>query len=253
MTPSQSRHAAGQLRSFSDLGQLSESPSHTLQESSQNRKNGLVLKGLSPAKAYLEGCLLIAVLFKSRAGVKRNCGCIACYDCDPGYPTASFDGQIINMGVLGRGKQDHMLVRDVQNMEMQEVRTLPSRERLYVIKDDFDNFVAGPKTRFCMSLDGTFKVLPSAIFGEGEFDMLVDGAAIDFDKDTVSVIQGGSEVMEGIPQDRRRMARETAPDCVRAFPWVTIAVGLESIFVRTDVLPENLFEVVDVMFGPFGL
>jgi hypothetical protein len=95
--------------------------------------------------------------------------------------------------------------------------------------------------------------MPSAFAGDGEEGSLVDGVSIGFNKDTVSVVEGGPEIVKRIAQDRGGMPREPRADGGAAFPHLTVAVGAESLFVLTDVASENLFELADVMFGPFGL
>lgn len=217
----------------------------------QDRKNGLPLKGLSISEAYLKGELWLVIFFKPHPGLQDNRWCIACYESDPTDPSPTFKPNVLYVGALLGRQENHVLVSDVEDMEFDEVCPLPSRVRLYLVENDGDHFIAGRVPRFGMSLDGTLKVLPRALFGEGESGVPVDGAAIGFDENTVSVIKGGSEIVKRIAQDRGGVAGEASANL--AFPHLKIELGRDSLFTRTDVAAENVFEMVDVMFGPFGL
>ena len=242
--------AGALLDRISDPLQVPEGADNAGVHFGERRKDGLAFKGLAPAKAYLEGRLLLCVLFECATG---NGGTLAaCYECDSRNGDSVRKGEVVNVRHLVGGQQDHVLVRDVEQMQVEQVLPFASRERLYLVEDKPNDLRAGTATRFGMSVDGAFKVLPSAFFGEGKFDVLVDGAAIGFDQNTVSVVQGGAEIVKRIAQNRGGVARQRLSDR-RLFPSVTIAVGDESVFALTQVSPKNVFKVRDVVFGPFGL
>ena len=213
---------------------------------------GSLFKGLSPAKAYLEGRLMLAACFKPRSPSKGNGRCIVCYECHPGDTSAALKRDGFYMCSLSGGEQDRVFVGDIEIVDREQVLTFPSRKRLYFIENAVDDTIARSTPRYFMSMHGGFAILDIPFRDERECRPIVDGMAIGFDEDTVCVIEGGPEVVQGVPKNRWRMPREASPKRRGAFPFVTIALGSESIFVRTDVSPKNTFKLFDVMFGPFG-
>lgn len=229
-------------------------------ERSEGFDDARSLKGLSFLKAYLEGGLRIVVLFDfcdlSKKVIEGEVGYavrVERYSGNSDTSSALLTGNhVIDMhGSCGRD-DDHMLVGDVEHMESDQIGAIPSRVRLYHIDNVVNDGAAGALTGLVLALNGTLKVLPSALHREGKFGMLRDGVPVRFDQNTVRVIEGGPEVVQGIAEDGGCVPGE-ADDNPRFFPTVTVALGPKTFFVRTDVLPENIFKVRDVMVGPLGL
>ena len=208
-------------------------------------------KGLSVAEAYLKGDLVVCVLFEPEIGDDCWAATVA-FKGHVGNGASTGERDPIDHNSLSCGQEHDVLVRDVEQVEVEQIVSIPSFVGLYLIKDAADNSFAGAATRFGMSLDGTFKVLPAFLFGEGKLDVPVDAAAIGFDQQTVSVVKGGPEVMNCIAQNSRCVSGKRSPNG-RRFPSITIATGDHSLSAFTDVRPENVFKVRDVIFGPFGL
>jgi hypothetical protein len=120
-------------------------------------------------------------------------------------------------------------------------------KRLYDIKDVVDDLT--PR-RSLFPVDGTFKIAPASLICEGEFRVGVGAKAIVFDKNAVSVIKGGAQIMESIAQNGWSMRGESPSEFL---PPVWITVRDKGLCACSDVRPNNVFEMVDVMCGPLGL
>lgn len=147
-----------------------------------------------------------------------------------------------------------MLVSNVQDVEIDKVFTLPSNVRLHLVGQGVDNVVAGTIPRLFMSLHGGFASLPGILpvgVDDGEEGSLVNSVAIGRHKCTVSVIQGGPEIVQRIAKHGWGVLREVGAD--RGAPGLAIILWPKGLFVSRNVAFEDAFEMVDVMFGPFGL
>ena len=217
----------------------------------KHRDDVLPFKGLPVAEAYLEGRLVVCAIFWNPVDLNGVMVTVR-YEGNAENPATAGELQLFNECALLGGQQDHVLVSDVEDVKLEEVFALPSRERLYLFEDELDDLRAGSMARFGMSVDGTLKVLPRAVFCEGEPDVTVDRAAIGFDEDTVSVFKGGPEIVQRIAENCGRMPGKLAANDSR-FPRLTIILGDHSLFVAVDVGAENVFQLKDVVFGPFSL
>jgi hypothetical protein len=81
-----------------------------------------------------------------------------------------------------------------------------------------------------------------------------NSSPIFLDHNAISVVEGGPEIVQNVAKNRRRMFGEK---CVRpgSLPLqkLIITLGVQSLYIVRDVLFEEGFEAVDVMFGPFYL
>jgi hypothetical protein len=78
-----------------------------------------------------------------------------------------------------------------------------------------------------------------------------DLAAVGFHHDTVSVVEGGPEVVDGITEHGWSVFGEGGQTGVpRAVQVSTIFLGPQSLHVARHVIGEYHFELTDVMFGP---
>lgn len=216
----------------------------------------LSLKGLSFRKAYVEGRLLIGVVQGRGPSVS---------DADEVSLVSvwRFNGQIVpDLGELppfvvnmhgshpheAKGRdQSTMFVSAVEKMESVEV-SFPTFEGLYVIEDGVDNFVVRRDTKRFMSIDGTF----CSLFGpvKREVAMAGWGAAIGADQLAICVVQASPEVVDGVTQHCLSMAGQVGN---ARLPRVVLILSDQTARVCLNEMPENLIEVSDVMFGPFGL
>src|SRR3546814_13577190 len=85
-----------------------------------------------------------------------------------------------------------------------------------------------------MSVKGGVRTLP--VFVEGEECVPVDLASVGFDESAVSMIQGCSEIVDGISHDGRGMLGNT-PSQRALFPSVRIGLGAASFDVVSNVSP----------------
>ncbi|MBA3941614.1 MAG: hypothetical protein C0520_10425 [Sphingopyxis sp.] len=141
-----------------------------------------------------------------------------------------------------------MLVGDVELVNAVELECA-AIEGLYLIEDDRLGFETWRKSPLFMSLEGAFHRLP--ILPERKLSVLVDGISPVLNKYTVRVIKGGPEVMQCIAQNCGSMPRKSSADSSFT-PSLTVALGPQSLHVLVHNRPENVFQIADVMIGPFG-
>lgn len=222
--------------------------------------DGISLKGLSFAEAYLKGVLWIALEYRpSGANVNKLPSFLGLFNIqsDVFKPAACFrPGVIDKIKPLyfhsgGGWDENNVLIGDVEFMQAVKPKC-PTFMGLYLIEDSDDDFVAWRSSLLFMSIDLAFKRLP--ILAKGEFSIFVKRCAVGFGSDVVSVIKGCMEVMQRISENRGSMFRECSrPVDAPLFQKVALAFGTNSFQVITDVLPKDGFELSDVMFGPFDL
>jgi hypothetical protein len=218
----------------------------------KNPKHGLSLVGLPIAEAYLKRSLLIYVVYERHFGVDAlNSTGKDNRKVRKGTTISKAD--MFDPNFLTGGQQNHVFVGDVQNMQVDKILPVPSLVRLYDVENVVDDVLVGGVPGFGMSIDGTLKALPIRMIDNGEFNMLVDSSSIGFDKNTVSVVQSGPEVMQRVAQNGGSMPRERLANGCDAFPELTISIGPHSLSVASKVHLKNVFKLQDVLFGPFGL
>lgn len=228
---------------------------HSVKQLFQNRKDGLALIGLSPAKAYLEGRLLIVALFRNKARPQDRYAVVCLKsdvlerDCD----STRFECDAFDLNNLAGGQQHGVLVSNVEEMELDEVRTIPSWIGLYLVKDQVDHHLTGTTSRFFMSVNGTFQMLPFPFPCDREKGPTMDLVTVGFDQNAICVVKGGSEIVKRIAKDRGCVSRQSYAERGGLIPRTTIGVSSESLSVANEVALEDTFELVDVVFGPFGL
>lgn len=233
---------------------------HSLGQNPECRDNAFALKGLSFFEAYLEGHLRFCVIFDPRHPgeklFKGHVRVVACAQAHIGETKLPSDvipePDILNVHRRCCGQDAGVLVGDVQQVEAEQVCSIPSFVRLYDIEDVVDDEAARSMTGLFMSIDGTLTVLPVAFRDKRKGAPFSDGVPVSDDQNAVSMIKGGSEVMERVPQDRGRMLWETNAE-TKLFPTVSVFLGSKSLSIRTNMLAENIFKVSDVVFGPLGL
>lgn len=149
-----------------------------------------------------------------------------------------------------RGQEKLVLVSDVQSVEVVNVETA-TFEGLHIANNEFDNVLMGLKT-IGVSSDGLFKLFPS--IKEWEFYRRAPLTAIGLDHNPVSVIEADPEVMNSIADDSGGVARKAGAKLKKSpIPNVRISLGHCWFDVIVDVIPENIFELRDVVIGPFNL
>lgn len=224
---------------------------NSLSQGLNDRQNRLPFKGLSPAKAYIDGDLVIVCRYKSRSRTESDCWATISNECNSTDSASIGANKILNICKLRGGEENRVLIGDVEKMKADQVGTLPARIRLHMVEDFADDSWGRTETRIGMSLDGSFKFFPVFGLRDRELDVSSNDSLVVFDQDTISVIEGGPEVVNRIAQDSRRVGRKVVPNgCI---PNTKIVIGPKSIFVLSDVIIKHDFELSDVMFGPFGL
>ena len=183
----------------------------------QDRKNGLELKGLSPAEQYLKGNLRIILIYDSIAG-DGDGGYAVSYELNPQDTNTVREAEISYSHRLLCWEQDHVLVGDIKVVEIDDLRSPPAKVRLYFVNDEISDSLARAIARFYMSVDGSLKTCPIAFGVDGKIDSVAELVSIGFDEQTVRVIQGSAKVVECITQNRGRVAREYPTKTFEVFP-----------------------------------
>lgn len=231
-----------------------ERGAHVPEQPLKHWKNGLPLKGLCFSEAYLKSNLIVVLRIRAKLGSEREYWCAIGNEGDSGDSPSACRADFVDAGLLLRGQQDHVLVGNVQFVKVGEILTLPAHPRLYVVGQEFDDVNPGAIPVFFMSFHHGLTALPRVLavgINNGEKRALTDGVAVGLDQLAVCVVEGGTEVVKRVSEDSWRVLGESSPqgDC----PGLTIVLGSDSMFVVRNVHFENAFELVDVMFGPFGL
>jgi hypothetical protein len=240
-----------EIESFNDVGM----------KGIHRAQNTLSFKWLSFVKNYIEGLLWIAVKYRPASsnkvggngflvllnGQRHTGNSVPCFT-----PQFVSDLNLIRDDHISCCWNENMvLIGDVQKMQSVETQ-LPAFVRLYLINDNVNDCVRRRQSLEFLSIDGTFKRMPVLV--EREECISSDGVPICLDHNAISVVESGPEIMQHIAKDGRRMFEEKR---VRpgALPLqkLIIALGTQSLYAVRDVIFENSFEAVDVMFGPFYL
>lgn len=215
----------------------------------------LVLKGLSLAKAYIEGRARVAVVLRTKSTIKADCAnLIAVWNfkgdalepssCSNAVAINNFDMLDLHRGV--RSNQAVMLVSDVKSVN--SVNFIPiNLERLYLVEDEFDDIGAREGSCF-LSIDGRFRVLPRV--AKRELCPFIDGAAIGLDQCAVSVVKGSAKVVDGVTDDRWCMSRDASAEGALS-PFLRVGLGAKGFDIVHHVSSDDCIELLDVMVGPF--
>ena len=214
-------------------------------------------KRYSIRKEYVEGRLWVILCYSSAAIAEpeKFGSALMRYECYVSKSKSCFipggvdEIQMFEMGDGNRRNEGMVLVSNVERMEAIEAES-PVFVWLHSVQDRPDYGVTG---LMFLSVDGSLKrrLVPT----KRKLCPLVDGAAIGFQQDTVRVVERSPQIMNGIAKHCRGVPWESwgvAP-ARRSFQRVVVALGSQSFSVITDVVPEDGFELTDVMFGPFDL
>ena len=229
-------------------------------QSPKHGNDGLALVGLRPAEAYMEGRLVVVLRIEARSRPKANrWGCwltlrSARDNSDAGNSAASGGADISDDSELLRRQQDFVLIGNVEDMELNEIVPLPSRVGLHIVGQNFDNPDTGAVPVFFMSLHHGFTALPRVLatgIDDREKGTLVRRVASGSHEFAIGVVKGGPEIVQSIAEDRWGVLGEMGSE---RFPArLAVVLGNEGLSVCRSVAFEDAFEIVDVMFGPFGL
>jgi hypothetical protein len=246
------RSIADEIESFNDVGL----------KAFKADQNTLSFKWLSCLEDYLEGRLWVVMEYRvaTRRGLdkvspRRFFAILnAKRDSHKTDIAATWGFDIDSLAephFLGHGNQDVVLIRNIE--EVKPVKSqLPSFVWLYSIDDRVDNGIGRRESKIFMSIDGALKRF--IVFSKGKESAPCDLSSVGFHHDTVGVVEGGPEVMDGIAEHGWSVLGEGGQiGAFRAFQPATVFLGPQSLHVARDMGGEYDFELVDVMFGPFYL
>lgn len=164
-------------------------------------------------------------------------------------------GGVNDLGVLNvklcRHWQDCLvLIGNIEPVEIEKL-VLPSRVGLHLGFNVVDDGGARSVPQSYMSLDGALHRVP--VGGEGESAEVGGCVPVGFNEDTVCVVKGCPEIVEGIAKDRWCMlGRMDVLDDAPLFQRALLIFGAQSFSVLRDVAPQEGFKLHDVLIGPFN-
>lgn len=150
----------------------------------------------------------------------------------------------------GNGEQEFVFVSDVEFIERNEVRYLPSRVRLQRA-NDVDGLFGGQMYKSIR--EGGFKTRPFR--AERELDLIHLGRFRRLDQVIDDVIQGGAQIVDRVSDDWREILGSVFFDFEDQGYGFCVRVSLEGEVIRVacNKVPNGTIELVDVAFGPFNL
>jgi hypothetical protein len=225
-------------------------------------QNTVPIKGLPWTEAYVEGSLWVAVQYSHPRAFKemKGRGLLAVFPAernvlDSGVhwpPIIVEEIKPLDMHVLGGWNEDMVLVGNVEKVETIKPK-FPLLVGLYAIDDSVHDSIGGERNslRF-LSLDGAFKRSPVA--SKGEVSSWSNAPSVRLDHNAISVVESRPEIMDRISQNGWSMLREGSRGSIGSpYQKLIIFLGAHSFGAARYVCPEDCFEVVDVMIGPFYL
>lgn len=236
--------------------QVCQSQDYRVTKRAESRNYPFTLKWLSFAKSYIEGGIEVVLRYHKLIG--GECAHVvvrSAQSADNSHKHASLwiaDFNFLTEQLSRRWKDAMMLVSDVQLMEIEQ-SVLTSWVGLHLKANVLENKDGGAIPCFYMSIDGTLHRGPvNSIFAERELTMLGGLMPVGFDQDTVCVIKGSPEIVDGITQRSGEMFRGVnCSDHATSFQRALLIFGAESVFVVRDKAPEKSFHLSDVLIRPF--
>lgn len=221
-------------------------------------EDALALKGLSISESYIKGALWVAMKFSPAVSGVNEASIVALVNnVDTVNPASCFrpgrvqEVELVNPHDVLRRDEDLMLIGDVELMQAIKIKA-PGFIGLYLVDDDADDLVAWRNSLLFMSLEGTLKRLPVPM--KGESGEIAKRCGVRHTSDVVSVVEGGTKIVQRIAKDGWRVSRERGrPAALSRLQPAMLVLGAQSLHVVTDVVPENGFKLVDVVFGPLHL
>lgn len=241
----------------SKFGERFDSVARELSHSFERVQNALTFKNLSMCEAYVEGRARIAVQFRAHARSKSDrSNLIAVWHkdqvFDAGAGRSSQGIKDIEAADIHRGMsrdENVVFIGDIEPVKRVEFAP-PFLEGLYRVEDEALDCLTWRASTLFMSVKGAFRALP--ILVEGEECVPVNLAAVGFNERAVCMVECGPQIMDCVPDDGRSVLGKVSAQA-STFPTLRVRLGTKSFQVLSEIGPQNRFELVDVMVGPFYL
>lgn len=233
-----------------------DSAVHEYREALERGKDALAFKSVDFTKSYVEGRLSIFLRYKPVASIDHNGRevlVVWAHDGEAGNREAGARSAAVDDGHFsaiddGPTRDEQMvLVGDVESVDAVEFASV-LLEGFYLVQNKGDRVIASDGALQFVSLQRACCV--DSVIGEREECVPVDLATIGFHQRAVRVVQGTPQIVDSITDYGRGVEWKVADT---AFPTVVVAIASQGAGVRPCVSPNNRFELVDVMIGPFHL
>jgi hypothetical protein len=209
-------------------------------------------EGLPLSEGYIEGSLQIILEYGANTAHPEVGTVIAelkALDADASAPVG-VEHLRRDVKLSGRWQDREVLVGDVEAMQIEQA-VLPSRVRLHLGTDVVSHGLGGPIPSFYLSIDGSLDRGP-ILSSKREAALVHEGVTIGFDQNTVSVIEGGAEIVKRITEHGGDVfVGGCARDGAASFQRAILVLGPETLYVVRDVSVQKDFELLDVLIGPF--
>lgn len=222
-------------------------------------QNWLGSKVIRFAEDYSNGRLGI-VLYLHRRGKPNNERVALCVDSCPGaigYPTPIRTNQIkasVKADDVSSDKQHPVLIDIVEFVERPDQGSIPSIVRLYNVEDERLSLWEGLMYRRIVSfgvVDSGLKILPRFISWKGYLrsEMIIAGPG----EARPQEIHNAIKTMNGIPQMEGQSCWDEILHSNGDSRGLRIIVDSDNIHVVCGDIINELFDSIDVAFGPFNL
>jgi len=214
-------------------------------------QNHLARQGHSIAENYRAGRLSLVCdldISVARRGVR---GDLTLHD-EPVWENKILASLVYSANVLDKikvrlGEQQHVLVDDVEVMEMPEEIASPSLVWLYGIHDEADDCCGG--LMFQSAIHGGYKFVPGLV--DREFTVFVP-----LRKDAVQgVVQSRAEVVQGIADDKQNIIWNGLSrfDLDRIISSIRIVIDNYGVRASVAKFAESSVKILDMLVGPLDL
>lgn len=229
---------SGKFSDFHESLELSNNPRNVGGKVIKGGENFLELEWPDVAEKYLKGFIGILVhfhwrfVFRPKSGYLKHCGSGWNSDC---YRWSRIDGQ------------EHMLVYNVQFVQGPNQVSVPILEKFEGL-EKIRQIIGG---RF---YSPAYPFETDSVISNREFGVAVLCAAVESAKFPVRMIESGAQVVDRIRSNQSEIDWKLLAqvDDNRLIPSFSIFVNGSTVRIVLSEDTDGLFQIGDVMFGPFN-
>lgn len=231
---------------------------YDFRQAAQRMQDAFPLKGLSFTEGYVSSRLVCLALLDFKGGLHSEHGLamLIHLNRETGEEMLTahcvFNDDFFDAEHGGGGDQHHVLVRDVEFVKAHKVGTSAAGDRLYRCDDEIYDLVSRGHPKVFMTSKGASQIIlcPSVNW---EVGVATDCASVGLHQETVGMVERGPQIMYGVADNGGRYAREALSESNHFPSGLRVFLGPELFASFSDHLPENHFQLRDVLIGPFGL
>lgn len=162
---------------------------------------------LAEANHQIEFTIFVAFRASSRRKVRQHVVVAAPDDCEAlkndVVHTSTGNGEAVDLYFEVRGKQDHMLVRNIKLMEVDEWLPNETGHGLNIVYDRANDSIRRGAALQFFSCKGSAQIAERPSLN-GEGCVAINRPTVSFNEETKGVIEGRSKVMDGVAEDHGR-------------------------------------------------